>query len=206
MNRPSPSCPPALLPMFRPPSTPSLLASRDCESHTYIRISQSSPRQTACLWWLTAREFRDAITHTAEVLFSPVFSWKAFFSSAFFFSFFFLDPSARLPSPQDVTTVGDEAVSVCCAASVKPVFSLIQPNSNFSTLYTPTPQSTCLLQLGSHHAEPCTSLMVAFSHSALAALDFGCKILQDSKIVTKKMKTFWNLVLLLDIWIHESLS
>lgn len=33
-NRASPSCPLAPLPTFRPPSTPSSLASRDCESHT----------------------------------------------------------------------------------------------------------------------------------------------------------------------------
>lgn len=66
MNRPSPLCPPALLPMFRPPSTPSLLASRDCESHTYMHTFRSSPCKTACLSWLTAKEFQDTITHTAE--------------------------------------------------------------------------------------------------------------------------------------------
>ncbi len=83
------------------------------------------------------------------------------------------DPSARLPSPREVMSVGDVAVSVCCAASVKPVFSLIQPNCNFSALYTPAPHSTCLLQLGPCHAEPCTSLMLSCSLSSVAALA-GC--------------------------------
>lgn len=90
----------------------------------------------------------------------------------FLLSLFFFDPSARLPTPQEVSAVGDEAVSVCCA-SIKPVFSLIQLNGNFSTLYTPTPLSTCLLQLGSRHAQPRVSLMFAFSFGALAALPRG---------------------------------
>lgn len=141
--------------MFRLPSTPSLLASRDCESRAYIHTTQSNPHRTACLWWLTAREFQDAIAHTAKILFLPVFSRKPSSAQAFFFSSLsFFDPSSRLPTPREVSAVGDEAVSVCCASPVKPVFFLVQLNGNFSALYTPTPLSTCLLQLGSRHAQP----------------------------------------------------
>lgn len=148
MNRPSPLCPPALLPMFRPPSTPSLLASRDCESHTYMHTSQSSPCKTACLSWLTAKEFQDNNHSHCWRALCAFYLMKSLlqFSLSLLSS---LDLSAQLPSPQEVSA--GWAVSVCCAASVKPVFSLIQPNNNFSTIYTPTPQSTCLLQL-----EPCT--------------------------------------------------
>lgn len=87
MNRASPLCPPALLQMFRLPSTPSLLASRDCESYTYIHthwlndtshqkvlsilslviLEQSSPNYV-CLRWLPAREFQNDVAHAAEAL------------------------------------------------------------------------------------------------------------------------------------------
>lgn len=85
-----------------------------------------------------------------------------FFSEKLKFSLLlcFLDPSVRLPSPQEVMSVGDVALSVCYAASVKPVFSIIHLKRNFSTLSTPAPQSTCLLQLGPCHVEPCSFLMI----------------------------------------------
>lgn len=98
-------------------------------SHTYTHVSVV-PHQTACLRWHAAREFQDAITHIAPVLVLPVFSWKKKSSfifgtsspSLFLSPFFCVDPSALLPSPQEVTSLGDEAVSLCRAASPKPVF------------------------------------------------------------------------------------
>lgn len=96
----------------------------------------------------------------------PVFPLKCW-SSAFLLSL--LDPSARLLSPQEVMSVGDQAASVCFAASLKPVFSLIQLNCKFSTVYTSAPQSTCLLQLGPCHVHPYTCLTLTWSLSVVTA-------------------------------------
>lgn len=128
-----------------------------------------------CLWWLLAREFQDSIAHAAQVLSvcEPILSELCLFSREKLKSsrrLCFLDPSARPSSPQDVMSVGDEAASLCYAASAKLVFLLIQLNCNSSTLYTPAPQSTCLFQLSPCHVEPHTCSLRAVTASA------GCMI------------------------------
>lgn len=127
MNRPSPLCPPALLPMFRLPSTPSLLASRDCESHIYIHI-YTYTRPGAVLaklcMFTVARFQRIPGRHrsAAEMLSvrEPILSQCAcFLMNSWKCSFLlsFLDPSCHVSERQG-----------CSASSVKPVFFLIQPN------------------------------------------------------------------------------
>lgn len=160
MNRPSPLCPPALLPMFRLPSTPSLLASRDCESHIYIHIythihtRPGAVLSKLCMFTVArfqripGRHFSAAETLSVR---EPILSQCAsFFMNSWKCSFLlsFLDPSCHVSERRGGS-----------ASSVKPVFFLIQPKCSFSTLYTPAPQSTCLLHLGPCHVEPCMSPM-----------------------------------------------
>lgn len=89
----------------------------------------SSPHQTMYVYGgLLPRAFQDAIAHAAEVLSvcEPILSECALFTREkpkLCLLLFFLYPSAPLPSPQEVISVGDEALTLCCAASVKPVFS-----------------------------------------------------------------------------------
>lgn len=104
--------------------------------------------------------------------------------------------------------VGDEAASVGCAASPRPVVlpphslslsrSLIQTHSDFFPLHihTPTRHSACLLQLGPVDAASCTSLMLTLSLKATAAAAspffFFYFVL---KILPSRITTFFDRVL-----------
>lgn len=124
-------------------------------------------------------------THSIKMCsFSLMKSWRSVSFSLF------SDPSARLPSLQEVMSVGDEAVSVCCAASVKPVFSLIQTNCNFATLYTPAPQSASLPQLRPCHVWHAHSVQSLLQLAAGFSSDVEGKFLKPTYI--KVLFCYWR--------------
>lgn len=175
MNRASPLCPPAPLLMFRLRSTPSLLVSRDCECHTY--------KHTHCLMTQTIRKCDVVACYLGAALAKLCMFMVAFcqripgcyrrrcssalclwthsrraclfsrikLKSDLVFSFF---GSICLTSSFESVVSGRRG---CNAVSVRPVLCSIQLNCNLSTLSTPAPQSTSLLQLWSCHLEPCAS-------------------------------------------------
>lgn len=157
MNRPSPLCPPALPLTFKPPSTPLLLASRDCESLAYIHACQRSPPPNRM--FAVARRQRIPgrnHSHCSSACFACFLMKKKKPPS---FSARLLLLSFSLPFTVWIHLL-------CCHLLRKSLrwemrqshsavlllpnlfFSLIQAHSNFFTLHTPTHQSACLLQLG----------------------------------------------------------